>query len=100
MFEFTQPLHHEQNETQGQYLKSYSWFKFTFPSCLTKTGEPSLPYYLSLAEGKRDGFISFPRALVQSEADLSRIWTWVTNSISYNDNYYTKLAKEAVNVAR
>ena len=35
--------------------------------CLTKTKESSLPYYLLIAEERKDGFISFPRVLVWSE---------------------------------
>ena len=38
------------------------------------------------------GFMPFPRALVQREAEtaLSRIWTWVTNSISFNNKFHAK----------
>ena len=34
----------------------------------TKVKEPDLPYYLSIA-GRRDGFMPFPRSLVQSEIE-------------------------------
>ena len=63
-----------------------SEFSFSLTSCLTKAEEPSLPYYLSIA-----GFIPFPRVLVLCERQSvsSRIWTRVTMSISYDDNYYT-----------
>ena len=66
---------------------------FTFTSCQTNAKEISLSYY-SLITGRRtDGFMPFPRALAQSEMQTasSRIWTWVAYTISYNDNYYTKL---------
>ena len=53
--------------------------------------EPSLPYYLPIAEGRIIRFIPFPRVLVQWEmwSVLSRIWTRVVVSISYDDNHYT-----------
>ena len=38
-----------------------SEFSFSYTSCLTKTEEPSLPYYLPIAGGRIIGFISFPR---------------------------------------
>ena len=39
-----------------------------------------------------DEFMPFPRALLQREKQIvsSMIWTQVANSISYNDNRYTK----------
>ena len=39
---------------------------------------------------------AFPKVFVCSEiqSDLSKIWTWVTNSISYNDNCYAKPASD------
>ena len=53
--------------------------------------EPSLPYYLPIAEGRIIGFIPFPRVFVLCEMQSvsSRIWTCVTVSISYNNNHYT-----------
>ena len=36
-------------------------FSFFLTDCLTKTKEPSWSYYLSIAGGRRDGFMSFPR---------------------------------------
>ena len=29
---FTQPLHHEEDVWQGQFLKGQSWLEFSFPS--------------------------------------------------------------------
>ena len=53
---------------------------------LIKVKEPSLPYYLPLAVGRRE-FISFPSALVQREMQTasSKILTQIDNSISYNN---------------
>ena len=48
--------------------------------------QPSLLNYLPIAEGRIIGFIPFPRVSVQCEmSDLSRIWTRVAVSISYDD---------------
>ena len=68
-----------------------SEFFFSKTSCLTKAEEISLPYYLPIAGGRMIRFIPFPRVLVLCEMQsvLSRIWTRVTVSISYNDNHYT-----------
>ena len=67
-------------------------FTFFSISCLTKTKEPYLSYYLAIAEGITSGFILFLRALAQSEMQtaLSKIWTLVTNFISNNDDCYAK----------
>ena len=66
-------------------------FSFSKTSCLTKAEEPSLSYYLPIAEGRIIGFIPFPRVLVLCEMQsvLSRIWTRVTVSISFDDNHCT-----------
>ena len=68
-----------------------SEFSFSLTSCLTKAEEPSLSYYLPIAGGRIIGFIPFPRVLVLCEMQsvLSRIWTLVAVSISYDDNHYT-----------
>ena len=68
-----------------------SEFSFSWTSCLTKAEEPSLSYYLPIAGGRTTGFIPFPRvlALCEMQSVLSRIWTRVTVSISYDDNDYT-----------
>ena len=39
----------------------FSFFSFT--SCSVKTIEPSFPYYVPIAERRRDGFLPFLRAL-------------------------------------
>ena len=67
--------------------------KFTFYiGCLTKAKETSLIYYFSRTGGRTDGFIPLARAFTQSEMQTasSRIWTWVTNLIFYDNNLYTK----------
>ena len=68
-----------------------SEFSFSLASCLTKTEEPSLPYYLPIAGGRIIGFILLPRVLVlcEMQSASSRIWTRVAVSISYDDNHYT-----------
>ena len=53
--------------------------------------EPCLLYYLAIAVGRIIAFIAFPRVLVLCEMQsvLSRIWTRVVVSISYDDNHST-----------
>ena len=43
------------------------WFSFSKTCYLTKTKETRLPYCLLIAGWRTDGFMLFPRALVQSE---------------------------------
>ena len=64
---------------------------FSLTRGLTKAEEPSLPYYLPIAEARMVGFIPFPRVLVLCEMQSvsSRIWTRVAVSISYDDDQYT-----------
>ena len=67
-----------------------SEFSFSKISCLTKVKEPSLPYYLPIAEGWLIEFIHFPKVLMLCEmlSVSSRIWTGVAVPISYDDNHY------------
>ena len=46
--------------------------------------------YLPIAGGRIIGFIPFPRVLLLCEMQpaLSRIWTLVAVSISFDDNHY------------
>ena len=53
--------------------------------CLTKTKEPSLPYYLS-----RDGERGEEIHAFEMQRTSFRIWTWVADSISFCDNRYAK----------
>ena len=85
-----------QDMTQGQFFKwsltgLNSEFSFSYTSCLTKAGEPSLSYYLPIAWGRIIGFIPFPRVLVLCEMQwvLSRNWTRIAVSISCDNNHYT-----------
>ena len=42
-------------------------FSFSSVGCLTKAKEPCLPNYLLTFERRTDGFVPFPKALLQSE---------------------------------
>ena len=68
-----------------------SEYSFSWTSCLTKTEEPCLSYYLPIDGGRIIWFIPFPRVFVLCEMQSvsSRIWTRVTVSISYDINHYT-----------
>ena len=59
-----------------------------------KAKEPSLLYYSSRAGGGQIDSLPFLRKFVRSEMPIasSRIWSQVTNSISYDANHYTKFA--------
>ena len=68
-------------------------FFFSKISCLTKAKESSLPYYLPMDGGRRDGFMLFFKVLMQSETQtaLSRVWTQIADS-SFYDNCHLNLA--------
>ena len=85
-----------QDMTQGQFFKRSltgfnSEFSFSKTCCLNKAEEPSLSYYLPIAEGRIIGFIPFPGVLVLCEMQSvsPRIKTHVAASISCEDNHYT-----------
>ena len=61
---------------------------------LTKVKETSLPYYLPIPGERTNRFMAFSKELKWSKIQtiLSRIWTWVDDSISYDDNHYTEHA--------
>ena len=67
-----------------------SEFSFSLTGCRNKAKEPSLPHHLPVAGGvrRRDGFMSIPRALTQSETQkvLFSTWTIATDSIFHDDN--------------
>ena len=93
---FTNPSARTGNDTRSIFFKRSltgltSEFSFSKNSCLTKTEEPSLPYYLPIAGGRIIGFIPFPRVLVlcEMQSDSFRIWTRVAVSISNDDNHNT-----------
>ena len=92
---FTNPSARAGYDTRSIFKRSLtglnSEFFFSYTSCLTKTEDPSLPYYLPIAGGRIFGFIPFPRVLVLCEMQSvrSRIWTRVAVSTSCDDNHYT-----------
>ena len=74
-------------------VKYNNWFEFSFrsPSLVVLT---SLPNHLFLAgRGKADGFVPFEILLAWSEtnADFSRIWTRVIDSMFFGDNRYVSV---------
>ena len=76
---------------KSYFLSRVSWFKFT----IFFLQELSLPYCLiTHSQGRTERFMPFPRTLVQYEmlTTISRIWTQVVESISYDDNNYAKCA--------
>ena len=62
----------------------------------TKIKKNSLSYNLPIARGRMAGFVIFPKvlALYEMQATLSRIWTQVAVSISFNNNHYTTNTSE------
>ena len=62
------------------------------PRLVALSRQPSLSYYLLITGGRRDGFISFLRALARSETPKALSMTWIrfTKSISDNNNRYAK----------
>ena len=79
------------------HKNQFFWVKLAwvqnFPSRLvviSRLKKLDYPTILLVAREKRDGFIPFQRVLVWSETQIasSRIWTWLTNSISKDNNYY------------
>ena len=54
-----------------------------------KATEHSLSYYLLITEEEQTDFSG---ALAQSEMQtgLSRVWTWIANSILYDNYHYAK----------
>ena len=92
---YTNPSARAGYDTRSVFKRSLtglnSEFSFSWTSCLTKAEEPNLLYYLPIAGGRIIGFIHFPRVLMLCEMQsvLSRIWTRVVESISYDDNHYT-----------
>ena len=59
-----------------------SEFSFSLTGCQTKAKEPSLPYNITMAGERIDGFMPFLKALAQSQmqTNSSWIWTQVANS--------------------
>ena len=88
---FTHPLRSGRIWHKVSLTGLNSVFFFSYTSCLSKAKEPSLPYYLPITGGRIFGSIPFPRVLVLCEMQsvLSRVWSRVAVSISYDDNHYT-----------
>ena len=103
---FTIPSARAGYDTRSTFKRSLigfnSEYSFSSASCLTKTEEPSLSYYLSIAGGRLIGFIPFPSVLVLCEMQSvsCRIWTRVAVSNSYDDNHCTTRFAFIVNVTR
>ena len=55
--------------------------------------ETIMTYHLPIA-GVEKWIDAFPKGIskIERQTALSRIWTWVANSISYDDNHYTNQA--------
>ena len=58
--------------TQDQFLKGNaaglnSELSFSKTGCQTKATEHSLPYYVHITGGRRDGFMPFPKTLALRE---------------------------------
>ena len=66
--------------------RSNSEFSFSKTSCLTSSS-----YNIPIAGGRITGFIPFPRVLelCEMQSGLTRIWTRVAVSISFDYNHYT-----------
>ena len=91
---FTQPLHRRQDVTRSIFKQSKASLNSVFflLDDLSKIKERSLPYYIPIAEERTNELMPFSEVLVLCEIQTtsSRIWTWIANSISYDDNNYTK----------
>ena len=95
-----QPYYCKQDVTQGLFLSEVQlvWIQFSKASYFTKAKKNKkkpqciLLFSYSWWRAKRDGFIPFLRALAWTEIQTasSKIWTWVAESISYNDKSNTK----------
>ena len=66
-----------------------SEFFYSLTGCHNKIKEPSLLFYRAISERGTLGCILFPSEinLRQIQTVLSRIWIWITMSISYDNNY-------------
>ena len=66
-------------------------FYFSKTGHHTKVKQPTLPYYLLKTWGRVFRYLPFPKVFVLWEmwTGMSRNWTWVVASISYDDNHCT-----------
>ena len=79
----------------GQFLNIVllAWIQsFPSPRLVAKVKETKLPYNLHIAGDRRDGFVPFAIVSAQRETQRAsyRIWTLVTDFISYGDNCSAK----------
>ena len=85
---------HDEDVIQTQFLSGVlevsNPFSFSLTGLLTKVLVPDRPYYLPIAAGRTDGFLYFPRVLALWEMQITSYWIWtrLTVSISYHDNYH------------
>ena len=86
-------------DTRSIFKQSKAGFNFPLPSPI-KAEEPSLLNYLHLAGARKDGFMPFPRASVRHEMQttLSRIWSWVADFTSDNNNCNKMCLKYTSNI--
>ena len=90
---FTQRLSYRQEVTQSPFWSGVKLICIqSFPSPRLVAFLNNLPFYLAIAGERRDGYMPFPRGLATSEnlTTLSRIWTKIAKSISYDDKHYAK----------
>ena len=89
---------HSECYTRGIFTESLtglnSEFFFSETGYFTSVKEPSLPYYLLIAEGRIVGCITYWRviALCQMQTASSRFLTRIAVSISNDDNHFTTSA--------
>ena len=92
-------------DSVGIFTTTFFCFTFCYYSCFPSPRLVALPRLknlvcptiLPIAGGRIIGFIPFPGVFVQCEMQsvLSRIWTRVAVSSSYDDNHYTSpMARE------
>ena len=95
MYVFKKPFARTGCDTRSIFKRSLtgsnSEVSFSETGCLTKFKKPSLPYYLLIAGGKTIRFIPFPKVLMlcEMQSAVSRIWTPIAISITYDDKHYT-----------
>ena len=91
MYVFTKAPQEEDAPKVKFYTGLNKEFSFPLMSCHIKAKEPNLLFSFSVAGGRVDGFIPFPRILTRREISnaSSRIRTYVAVSISNHDIYYT-----------
>ena len=74
-----------------QQFKNKFWIQNLFSTWLVAILRFKSPIILLIARGRIVGFMPFPRvlALCETKTALSKIWTLVAESTSYDNNHYT-----------